>query len=47
MYIYRDVGLLWSIREASELWNDLTGMKGVGVVDVVVAVVDVMGWWWW
>jgi len=34
VYIYPAVGLSWSIREASELWNDLTGMEKGGFVKV-------------
>ena len=35
VYMYPAVGLSWSIREASELWNDLTGMeKGGGCESV-------------
>ena len=39
VYIYPAVGLSWSIREASELWNDLTGMvKGGSCVGTAYTV---------
>ena len=35
VYIYPAVGLSWFIREASELWDDLTGMEKGGVCESV------------